>query len=173
MLENLKIDGNNNRIKVLEYLEKRNMNLSKYKIEDFSDYPGGIQLIDEKNRKIVIYYDFLFGKINVVYRKYRKKEKDLKDNLERLWDDYSEHAAHIKETARFIRDVDGNVTYYRYRINENGEKERTHTSRMFNEQNELYDIYEYMNLEMENMFQQKLKILMKMRMEKDKEKKEN
>lgn len=167
MLENLKIDGNKNREKVLKYLEKRNIDLSKYRVKNFSDYPGGIQLIDEKNRKMVIYYDFLLGKIIVVYRKYRKEEKELIENLENLWDEYSEQASFIKETARFIREKNGNISYYRYRINQNGKKERTHTSRTFNEKNELYDIVEYMEKEMENMFQQKLKMLIKIQAERN------
>ena len=167
MLENLKIDGNKNREKVLKYLEKRNMDLSKYKVKDFSDYPGGIQLIDEKNRKIVIYYDFLLGKTIVVYRRYRKEEKELIENMENLWYEYSEQASFIKETARFVREKNGNITYYRYKINHDGEKERTHTSRTFNEKNELYDIFEYMEQEMENMFQQKLQMLIKIQAERN------
>ena len=116
---------------------------------------------------MVIYYDFLLGKIIVVYRKYRKEEKELIENLENLWDEYSEQASFIKETARFIREKNGNISYYRYRINQNGKKERTHTSRTFNEKNELYDIVEYMEKEMENMFQQKLKMLIKIQAERN------
>lgn len=167
MLETLKIEGNKNREKVLEYLKKRKINLSKYKVKEFCEYPGGLQLIDEKNRKIVIYYDFLIGKINVVYRKYRKEEKNLIENLENLWYEYSEQASFIKETARFTRKKNGNITYYRYKINQDGEKERTHTSRTFNEKNELYDIFEYMEQEMENMFQQKLQMLIKIQAERN------
>ena len=148
MLDKFVNEGNKSRIRVLEYLKKSTFDLKRFNIQDFVDYPGGIALMDKKNRKIVIYDDYLIGKIQVIYKKIKKSEDEIKAEIQsNLWLKYSTNAENINQIARLERDDNGNITFYRYEINEKRELKRVHTSLKFNECNELYDIYDYLKSE--------------------------
>ena len=152
MLDEFVIKGNTNRKRVLDYMRLSKYDLKKFKIEEFNDYPGGMALVDKKKRKIVFYYDYLFKKMKVVYEKLHLTEEDVKKFVsDYLWDDYSIHAEENEEVARLIR-KNGYITFYRYKFVNEDKTERTHESRAFDETNELYDIYLYLDKESRKMY---------------------
>ena len=110
MLDKFVNEGNKSRIRVLEYLKKSTFDLKRFNIQDFVDYPGGIALMDKKNRKIVIYDDYLIGKIQVIYKKIKKSEDEIKAEIQsNLWLKYSTNAENINQIARLERDDKYNI----------------------------------------------------------------
>lgn len=153
MLDEFKIKGDTNRKKVLDRMRLSKYDLSKFKIEEFNDYPGGMALVDKNKRRIVFYYDYLFKKMMIVYEKLHLKEEDVKTFVsDYLWNDYSIHAEENEQVARFRRE-NGNITFYRYRFINESKTEVVHESRTFDETNELYDIYLYLEKESRQMYE--------------------
>lgn len=52
ILEEFKKENDENRRRVIEYLENSNLDLVRYAVQEFLKYPGGIELRDSKKRKI-------------------------------------------------------------------------------------------------------------------------
>ena len=153
MLDEFKIKGDANRKKVLDRMRLSKYDLSKFKIEEFNDYPGGMALVDKKKRRIVFYYDYLFKKMMIVYEKLHLKEEDVKTFVsDYLWNDYSIHAEENEQVARFKRE-NGNITFYRYRFINEDRTEIVHESETFDETNELYDIYLYLEKESRQIYE--------------------
>ena len=156
MLEKFKIEGNCNRQNVLKYVQNSKFNLEKFEIIDFQDYPGGIALVDKKKRKIIIYDDFIVGKIQVIYEARKKNEEELIFEIrEYLWDNYMTLAQYLNQVAIFERRGKKDITFFRFKVEENMKAEKIHTSPTFNEYDELYDIYDYLEKEIELMHNQK------------------
>lgn len=151
MLEKYKIKGNTNRKKVLDHMRLSKYDLSKFKIEEFKDYPGGMALVDNKKRKIVFYYDYLLKKMMVIYEKLHLKEEDVKKFIsDYLWNDYNIYAEENEQIARLKRE-DGAITFYRYIFVNPNRTKMVHESRTFDETNEMYDIYYYLEKESKEM----------------------
>lgn len=148
-----KFENNNiHRKKVLEFIKNGKWNLEKFGIEEFNEYPGGMALIDSKGRRIIIYDDFIMEKTRVIYEKLKQKEEDIFLNiLDKVWENYSNNAQLLGEIARLRRDEKGNIIFYRYKINEQAEAVKSHISEQFEENNQLYDIYEYLKKEIKKM----------------------
>ncbi len=151
MLDEFIIKDDKNRKKVLDCMQHSKYNIEKFKIEEYNDYPGGMALIDKKNRKIIFYYDYLLKRMMIIYEKLHMIEKDVKDFISDMWTDYSIHAEENNLVARFKR-KDGNITFYRYKFVKEDKTEIVHESKTFDEENEKYDIYFYLERECKEMY---------------------
>lgn len=152
MLEKFKKDNDIHRKRVLETIENGIWSLEKFNLEEFNEYPGGMALVDSKRRRILIYDDFIMGDIKVIYEDLKKEETDITiDILDTLWNSYSNIANQLCEIARLRRDEEGHIIFYRYKINENEKIEKVHESEEYEENNQLYDIHEYLITEIKCM----------------------
>lgn len=142
-----KIKNNEYRKEVVNYLlEKSKFSLGKFKIEEYPDYPGAIALTDKLNRKIIVYYDYLTMKIQVVYEGLFANEDEAFFNLfETIFPIcYSEAKRLNQEVCKEVIDKKY-ITIYRKSIET---KEIIKKSCTFDINNEFYDLYEYMLDEM-------------------------
>lgn len=152
MLEKFEKDNDIHREKVLEKIKNGKWNLEKFELEEFNQYPGGMVLIDSKGRRIIIYDDFIMDEIKIIYEDLKREEDELTDEiLDTLWDNYSNLSKILGEIARLRRDEEGNIVFYRYKIKENDDVVKVHISEEFEENNQLYDIYEYLKKEIKDM----------------------
>lgn len=155
MIEKLKIKGNLNREKVLEYLVKNRYDLKYFKVQNCKEYSGGIELTDKKNRRIIIYYDEIAKSVKVLYKDLVKTDKLLKKEIsDILWDYYSILAEQNKQVARFKRE-NGTIQFYLYDIKNT--KNKTHISKKFSEVSQMYDIYYYLSNEIIRIKKEKVK----------------
>lgn len=152
MLEKFEKDNDIHRKKVLEKIKNGKWKLEKFELKEFNQYPGGMALVDSQKRRIIIYDDFIMGVTKVVYEKLKQEEEDVfLYIIDTLWESYSNKAQYLGEIARLRRDEEGNIIFYRYKINENDDVVKVHISEQYNEYSQLYDIYDYLKEEIEKM----------------------
>lgn len=129
------------REKLKEYLKLSSFDLKKYTIVEIEDYPSGLELIDSKGRKIVIYNDYLVNKIRIVYVEI-KKDDDFTNIAIRLFlaDFYNMKAKDLRKKIRIETEEIG-PDYIRYVTKLKGKTIKV--SPKFHVDTDVYDIYEY------------------------------
>jgi len=111
---------------VLEYSFKNKYDLKYFRVQNCKEYSGGIELIDKKNRRIIIYYDEIAKSVKVIYEDLVKTDKLLKKEIsDILWDYYSILAEQNKQVARFK--IENGTIQYLYDIENT--KNKTHISK--------------------------------------------
>ncbi len=159
MLEQFEIKGNLNRRKVVQYLKNSKIDLSKFTIQENKDYPGGLELVDSKKRKIVIYDDYLTKEIRVIYKDLNRSKQKLEADIALFsWDSYLEIANKLHQTVRIEQLDEKHIRFIRTIKYEDGAAEKVHTSQIFDPNSDLYDIYEYFDKESELMVKQMQKV---------------
>lgn len=142
MLEELEVENDLNRKEVIEFLKESKFDLDKYIIKEFDDFPGGIELLDEKGRSIVIFYNYLTEKIEIIYKDLKKNALEVYLSLITvLVDKYKERATELEKLI-MIDDIDE----YHVRFKTKSEKGNNviKISQIFDINNDLYDMYEYL-----------------------------
>ena len=142
------IDENKKRNKVIEYLEKSKFKLENFTLEESLDYSDGITLVDGKNRKITVYYDDKYAKVLVIYDDLKKNDLEIEVMINDLWYDYCCDAEYIQQKAYLGRRKNGNIYYERFTEKEH---KKVHSSIDYDEENEKYNIIEYLKEETEYM----------------------
>ncbi len=142
MLEEFEVEYDLNRKEVIEFLKESKFDLDKYTIREFNDFPGGIELLDEKGRSIVIFYNYLNEKIEVIYKDLKKDALGVYLSvIMALVDKYKEKAAKLERLIT-VEDIDK----YHVRFTTKLEKGNNviKISPIFDINNDLYDMYEYL-----------------------------
>lgn len=135
------MENKHTRKELKEYLLCNDFDLRNYKIRDIEDYPSGLELQDDKGRRIVVYNDYLLGEIRIVYVDI-KKDNDFTNHAVRtfLWVNYNNRAEDLEREIRIEKEEIGE-SYIRY-ITKVLDKE-IRVSRKFHVDTDVYDIYEY------------------------------
>ena len=148
MLEQLEIKKSLNRMKVVQYLKNSKFDLSRFTIQENQDYPGGIELVDSKKRKIVVYNDYLTRNIQVIFKDLHRSKERLESDIALFsWDSYLKIANKLHQIVKIEHLDEKNIRFLRTVKYEDGTAEKVHTSQMFDKNNDLYDIYEYFDNE--------------------------
>jgi hypothetical protein len=149
MLENLELKDNIYRQKVIEYLKESRFELDKYKIKNFKDFPGAIEMIDKKGRSIVIFYNYLTENIEVIYKGLKRNALEVYISIVQfLVDRYKEKAAELEKLV-VVDTID--KYHIRFKIKLEKGNNITKISPIFDIDNDLYDIYEYLESQIEEL----------------------
>lgn len=149
MLEELEVENDLNRKKVIEYLKESKFDLNKYLIKEFKDFPGGIELIDEKGRSIVFFYNYLKEEIEIIYKELKKDALGVYLTVVMfLVDKYKERAVEL-ERLIMVDDIDK----YHVRFTTKSKKGDNiiKISPIFDINNNLYNMYEYLENQIEEL----------------------
>lgn len=142
MLEELEVEDDCNRKEVIEYLKESRFDLKKYTIREFEGFPGGIELLDEKGRSIVIFYNYLKDEIEVIYKDLKKDALGVYLSVIMfLLDEYKEKAV---ELEKIIMKDEIDDYHIRFKTKSNQNNKITKISPKFDINNDLYDMYEYL-----------------------------
>lgn len=143
-LEEIHINDDNDRQKVIEYLKDIKFDLENYKVENFELNFKGLALIDEKGRKIIAYNNSLVNNVEMIYKELEMTEEEVVYEIkDGLWEDYLMVAEDVKETVLIQKPNEGEIQFFRYKKDNNENINEIHQSPIFKE-NKLYDIHDYL-----------------------------
>lgn len=150
MLEKFEEKNDINRQKVIEYLKTSKFDLQRFTIEEFDGFPGGLELIDKKGREIVLFYNYLIDEVEIAYKNLKKDALGVYLSVVMfLLEDYKE----ITEGEETIRAeaVDENRIRFIKRSNKARWKgQEIAISPIFDINNELYDMYDYLETQIQD-----------------------
>lgn len=142
MLEELEAEDDCNRKEVIEFLKESRFDLKKYTIREFEGFPGGIELLDEKGRSIVIFYNYLKDEIEVIYKDLKKDALGVYLSVIMfLLDEYKEKAV---ELEKVIMKDEVDDYHIRFKTKSKQDNKIIKISPKFDINNDLYDMYEYL-----------------------------
>lgn len=147
MLEELEGENDLNREKVIEYLKGSKFHLDNYTIKKFEDFPGGIELIDKKGRSIVIFNNYLFEEIEVIYKDLKKDAIEVFLSVMVLLEQINKGKA-IKKLIK-IEEIDD--YHLRFKTKSKQGDNIINISPIFDINNNLYDMYEYLEKQIEEL----------------------
>lgn len=145
MLEELQKENDISRQEVIEFLKISKFNLERFVIREFKDFPGAVELIDEKGRSIVIFYNYLIDQIEVIYKDVKKDALDMYLSVIMfLVNEYKEESIKLREIMEIER-INENQLRFIKKCKENVLKNKIiEISPIFDINNDLYDMYEYL-----------------------------
>lgn len=156
MIDDFEKKNDKNRKKVIQYLKRSNFDLNKFQIRELKEYPGGLELIDEKQRKIAIYNDYLLDRIQVVFVDLETTHEELKSYIAgECWERYLIEAQRLNQIVKMQKIDKNKVQILRAKVDyENEKAQLVHKSQIYDDSNDLYDLSYYFEQEIENMQKQ-------------------
>lgn len=156
MIENFQKKDDKNRNKVIRYLKESKFDLEKYVIQELKDYPGGLELIDEKQRRIAIYNDYLLDRIQVIFVDLQTTHEELKSYVIReCWEIYLSEAERLNQIVKMEKIDNNKIQMLRAKVDyKNKTAELIHKSQIYDDTNDLYDLCYYFETEIGNMQKQ-------------------
>lgn len=131
-------------------LEKYNIDISNYKIQNFNLYPNGLKFIHKENEKeIVIYDDFLLDQIQIIYVNLKMNIIHLLEDLKLLKQDFLSMKQEETKQIIFTNRIDNNHIQY-----VGDSKINKFESPILNE-GDLYEMYDYFSNEVESLIKNK------------------
>ncbi len=144
-LEELEDTTNENRRIVIQNIKMMGLDIKKYRIYEYNDFPGGIKLIDKKERSIVVYYNYLINEIEIIFEDLKKSQLHTYIYVVTfLVDEYIKRAKAYNIDKKIV--VEGDKDRIRYLI-KSYNNNIIEYSKEFHIVDELYDAYDYIKKE--------------------------
>lgn len=156
MIDDFAKKDDKNRKEVIQYLKQSNFDLDKFRIRELKEYPGGLELIDKKQRKIAIYNDYLLDRIQVIFVDLQTTHEELKSYIiGECWERYLIEAQRLNQIVRMQKIDKNKIQILRAEVDyKNETAQLVHKSQIYDDSNDLYDLSYYFEQEIENMQKQ-------------------